>query len=1358
MRFSRRTFLRGAAGLSAGLWLPRAGTAARPQVLTVTAPPPIIVPPGPVETLPPVALRGYGTLSATFQPQTASSGPASVLHITCDNDVKAALLHAKYLSDLNVLPGTEPVVLKADALEVPAVRVTGQGVVTAVRQGREVTILSAAAPGDLMALCQAQSRPADRFTSEATVPMYLDRWDRHGFLFYYRPWETPPSDYVPPPSMTPAGPGYAFAQEFQWARQHGGLGLIFWDDEAANDTAEGLMNEPWWDWAMREATAQGLPVHINTSASATTWLLNRYRDETARKMPGFVGNYYGPGDAGNGGQGLLSWTAGAGADAELGLIQSSVRRYAAQPNIVGWLEPHGELRHGDVDVLMEYGPVADASYRRFLKEKYKTLAALNARWHGGETRLRAWGDVRVPELASFLGWGPEALDLTGEWRVGYETAPDGTPITDPGVRADHNNRAQTKPAPTEWYQPDFEDSAWGRLRAPGDDRQMFVPKRPAVYRRTFDVPAAWRKAHAQVWLYVWDLSLAYPDTVRAFLNGLNVGDSPTLFNTPHWMALDVTSALREGPNHLALRLPSGLLAYRIYLSPHPPAQYPHLAPERNGQWVDFADWLGWSRLEMARRGAEMIRQIDPERPLTFMAPDLYADGIKALCERYGGNFHDTGYMGAFWADLLPALMRGAGLPFDLEPGGPPRTVPEFLHMMGLYLTEGIQGVSYFIHIGDVLWNAGIRATFEENLPLYKLIGTFHQPPADVAVLYSQRAQRLTDYPWGADPNVDLQSGYWHWNAGAVLRDRYPRDGVTEDDFASGNADKYKVVVDTNTSLMDEETVQAIERYVRRGGTFITFVQTGRHTPTRPDSWPIARLTGYEVTRIDRFDAGGKIPQSQWRALRPTPGQTIYADWPTDARANGLTLRRVAPECRDLLLWEDGTAAVGMRPLGKGYVVQVGPKFTERGIFDRIEPGGHTMEVRNLTRLFSTLLDWREAARVPVRVISPGDAVLLRHFVSNNGLHDIWVLWNQDREKAVTVDLGFAPGVRPPSCRDVKTGETVAVTSSADGDRLDGIAIPPLETRVFLSPRGHIAEAGRDWLALQRSWWRGRADRSPKRLPTPAALQTHTLPLTEDWAWRGLDGVADADIPAMALPDFDDAAWERRPLGVWSFPDHAAVKHGLFRRRFTVPDRWTTGAVTLWMQSWFSTTFADRGRIFLDGHVVHDWSADGLMGDALNGLLRPGGRHTLAVEIQADGGTLAGARGNAWLAWRPAPRSTLDLSGPWVPSRDALHDETPVMLPGPWDALLARRTVRVPREQAGRTAVLAVEAGGITGVVVNGRYLRRHHHAIGPRTELNITPWVHFGADNEIALVHGDSPGRTQVQSVAMRFYDPSVTA
>ena len=379
--------------------------------------------------LPPARLRGYGVLSGTFQKLTASGGPASALAIRCDSAGKAALTQAKLLADLTLLPGAERVTLQTPGGDLPATEAAGQGLITALRLGPTVTVLAAATAADLAALHRAHlaAHPGGHaYQSEAAVPMWLNRWDRHGFLFYSYTWQTPPAGYVPPAGFEGRKPGHDFAEQFHWARAED-VGFVFWDTEAQNDTAEGLMNDPWIDWAVRGAAAEGRPLHVNLSAVAADVaaepLPRRDLENAAVQRRAFRAGRSGDRRAGDAPleRGRL------GGDLEMGLIQSTVRKYAPLPSVVGWLEPHGETVQSAEDFMLAYGPAADRRYRQFLREKYKTVATVNARWHGAEKRLRSWGDVRVPEFASFLGWGPDALDLTGEWRIAYEADPDGTP-------------------------------------------------------------------------------------------------------------------------------------------------------------------------------------------------------------------------------------------------------------------------------------------------------------------------------------------------------------------------------------------------------------------------------------------------------------------------------------------------------------------------------------------------------------------------------------------------------------------------------------------------------------------------------------------------------------------------------------------------------------------------------------------------------------------------------------------------------------------------------------------------------------------------------------------------------------------
>jgi hypothetical protein len=57
------------------------------------------------------------------------------------------------------------------------------------------------------------------------------------------------------------------------------------------------------------------------------------------------------------------------------------------------------------------------------------------------------------------------------------------------------------------------------------------------------------------------------------------------------------------------------------------------------------------------------------------------------------------------------------------------------------------------------------------------------------------------------------------------------------------------------------------KWVKRGGTFITFEQTGRHTSTQHDVWPISKLTGYNVL---------KIVERKGRPMELAPDQPVFA--------------------------------------------------------------------------------------------------------------------------------------------------------------------------------------------------------------------------------------------------------------------------------------------------------------------------------------------------------------------------------------------------------------------------------------------------------------------------------------------------
>jgi len=1242
-------------------------------------------------------------LSGVSWNSSDKSTSASILQINCQDEAAAKLVLAKYLSDFGLLPGVNPFTVNTKHGSLIGRQADGQGCVLVVRSGRKVFVLAAAQQSDLQSLVD-ENLPAslkiDATEGEVSVPMYLDRWDKYGFRFYYGPLTKPNG-----PDGRTIKTDYDPTQDFDFAQASGHAGLAVWEEPNTQDTAEGIMNTPHWDWALAEATKRGLPFGINFGMANTCWEFNRDRDQELQGQPEYLGGWYGL--VGSGPM-ALSWNAPKAENLIMAEMQQTVRRFKDTDNVVSWMEPHEESGHGAADLLVDYGPQADIGYRTYLKSKYERVSVVAQRWFGDPGALKSWDDVHVPELASFLGWNKDAIDLTGPWRINFQAPYDATSAS-----------------------LQLDDSAWPVLPAPGNACTLSLPRAPAVYRRHINIDPSWRSAHDHVWLYVWDLNdnrglgnagYGFPPGkfVQIYVNGQSMPETPPKRDEAHWSAVDVTSTLTSGDNLITVLLPWGFFNYRAYLSPHPPKQYPELGPQMNARWVDFSDWNAWARGQALLRGVKMIRQIDPNRPITMASPDTYASEIKPICEDYGCVYHNTGYMAGFWANWHCMEMANAGLATDAEPGNGAYTLLAFKQYLGRWSTEGVQGVDYFQHIGDILWKDDIRDYFKQTLNLWHVIGKYHTPKAEVAILESNRDfHRLLYFPWRPDPKIAPLGGIGPVRVNEWLLDTCPVERILEGDFQRPNVSSYKIIFDTNTVIMDKSLVDDIEKWVRAGGIFVTFGQTGRHTPTEMDSWPIAQLTGYSVIKTD---VGGAQPTNL------VPNQPILKDpyWSSaHNNAYGMSLHKEKPECQDLLLWKDGTTAIGTRPLGKGYVIDLAAPT-------------------NAPQVLKDIVAWAGITTVPATV----DGVLMRNFVSNNGLYDVWSMWNQ-KDAPTSTDLIFRNGRHPATAIDVKTGASIAVQSDANGAKIAGLAFEPWETRVFLTPRSEIAQAPTRWFELQRGWWQGTADPGPPLAPFESKL---SLPLTDaDWAFRPLDSVPEKTQPpdstALADPKLDDSSWNKRRFEVFNRPGDPVITHAMFRKHFTIPAEWKNGTFVLWAEPGETAT---QERVFLDGKLLERATEKG--GD-ITDALKAGGAHVLAIEAW-DQKAVIGPVSGSWIAFKPTPAFHQDLAGNWDVSPDALHYMTS-HLPGPFESKMARRVVSVDASQAQRNVIvhIAMRKNNVPfgGVIVNGHLVSHVFWNILRNFDLNVTPWIKFGQDNEIIF-----PGVTAksvISEIALDYYD-----
>ena len=177
---------------------------------------------------------------------------------------------------------------------------------------------------------------------------------------------------------------------------------------------------------------------------------------------------------------------------------------------------------------------------------------------------------------------------------------------------------------------------------------------------------------------------------------------------------------------------------------------------------------------------------------------------------------------------------------------------------------------------------------------------------------------------------------------------------------------------------------------------------------------------------------------------------------------------------------------------------------------------------------------------------------------------------------------------------------------------------------------------------------------------------------------------------------------------------------------------------------------------MDGKVIQSLTNTGestINGVTLNAALSADTTHQLAVEIKSQG-VITGMTGDAWLNYIPAPDSTIDLRGSWTACKtDLFHDTGMVTWPGPYEANSLWRNISVPKDDAGKTVMLSLEADRPFQAFINGTRVEYSGRPwMDAHEEINVTPWIKFGADNRIQLVSNYNKGA--MRNADLDFYTP----
>jgi len=927
-----------------------------------------------------------------------------------------------------------------------------------------------------------------------------------------------------------------------------------------------------------------------------------------------------------------------------------------------------------------------------------SLPDLGARWYGDPSRFKEWTDVKFPRERDFYGWiDGKSQDLAGTWKLRYFDRQEG-------------EKDQV-------YTPGYDDARWFSYRQPGS--QYLVADFPAWVRHTFTPDPALLKAGTPIYLTVCPFNNSYydnPSTV--YLNGQKLADL-SLGHAPEWGQMEVTKALHQGENVLTVFSPKSTLRGPVFLTLSKAEQsFPTRDPHLNARHFDVREWVADCGARAVALSVKRYRGIDPNRAVKLMAPHDNIDVIMPYMEEWGIYPHCTGEGDYF----RPWLRRNGylhGIMGSSETSQSPKNLLTLKRVFFAITFEGQGVLDYFYNLHDLLVHPDKQAWYEKNLPYYNLCGRFDIDHPQVAIAWSLRNNR-----YGVKDGSSYQNDP---GRGDLQQAHYSDVYCSEKDIKEGRADAFKVMIDDNFTTLDSEDVDALEAWVRKGGTLVLNQRSGRNSILQPDVWPITRLTG--CVHTVRPQEGTVAFEKHPSLLKAYAGKTFknYGEVVDYQKVNyfsdSVSLEPKSDDIEVIARYADNKPAIIVRSLGKGKVVVLGSAFYRKST----DVKGFYVGSAEQTLFYKSLLG--DLGVQPV-VESNQDLLWSERFIANNGSTEMLVLGNQSDttgiEGASAVwDLGFTPH----RVFDPATGADVPAKIEGTRVIISNLSIAPWEMRYYAVERTDwdTTRTVEHWLERQGQLWR--AVPRGEELAKPAPY----------WPvfWHGLFQARQFDSEAEArtalAPDY-------RPGTEWRFlPGADWASSGLNRG----PNLWAVyrGSFEIdpgWLEDLRGVQFIQGGRALWSN--LREVSVNGLViqqngktvnQDKLLSVLKPGKNLLTLLSASGPDGN-GGFYGDMGFRRLPgASGETMDLNKAWTVYPTEVDPQS-VDLPNAGKWLLARRNVIIPAKY--RHDQVWIEVDGLPVIATNGRVRYASNGNGSPKpTLVNITPDIHFGEENEIVL-------------------------
>jgi hypothetical protein len=238
------------------------------------------------------------------------------------------------------------------------------------------------------------------------------------------------------------------------------------------------------------------------------------------------------------------------------------------------------------------------------------------------------------------------------------------------------------------------------------------------------------------------------------------------------------------------------------------------------QRKDFVDWYMWAMTDWCERWALWAREYMPKTEIYQSAGGWgfvesgtdFTDQTASMVKIDGGiratNETDSYAQNFYATRMMSSAARFYGVPFGSEPAGFNSARGVVARIYNILVNNGEH---LFFYHPNLLMN---DQAVDKWLTYAPLLDQRQDPLIDVAVLYPDTKSKLDDgvfrhlYSFSFNQRV------------AALRPHLDFDFCSERMILEGALDRYKVLVFLWSDIVEQEVLQAIDRWVKKGGTVI----------------------------------------------------------------------------------------------------------------------------------------------------------------------------------------------------------------------------------------------------------------------------------------------------------------------------------------------------------------------------------------------------------------------------------------------------------------------------------------------------------------------------------------------------------